>query len=330
MNQTYSTPSLLRPNFIKSIIYNPTMNVIGITGGTGFVGKHLADLLLGKGYEVIIFTRSAHKSSRKENLSYAQWDAQNGLCDIDALQKLDAAINLAGAGIADKRWTGSRKQEIRDSRVKGTDFLVEQLQKHAPNCKTFIAASATGFYGPDHAGAIPFTEDAPHSNDFLGNTCSEWEAASQKAAAFARTVILRFGIVLGKESGAFPKLAQPLSFGIMPILGSGRQMVSWIEIHDLARLIVYMLEQGNLSGIYNAVAQNPVTHLQLMKTIAYVKGGIKIPAPAPAFLLKLILGEMSEEVLKSSTVSAQKTTETGFQFNHEDILTTVMAICLQS
>ena len=303
------------------------MSVIGITGGTGFVGKHVTELLLSKGYEAIIFSRSAQKNSGQKNLSYARWDAQKGLCDTEALQKLDAAINLAGAGIADKRWTDSRKKEIRDSRVRGTEFFVAQLQKNAPNCKTFISASATGFYGPDCAGAIPFTEDAPHAGDFLGNTCAEWEAASQKATAFARTVILRFGIALGKESGAFPELARPLSFGIMPILGSGKQMVSWIEIHDLAQLIVFMLETENLSGTYNAVAPNPVTHLQLMKTIAAAKGGWKMPVPAPAFLLKLILGEMSEEILKSCTVSVQKTMATGFTFDFPEISSVISAIC---
>ena len=132
--------------------------------------------------------------------------------------------------------------------------------------------------------------------------------------------------MLGKESGAFPRFAGPLSFGVMPILGSGRQVISWIEAGDLARLIVSSLNNAGMSGIYNAVAPNPVTNRQLMNTIALVKGGIKIPVPVPAFLLKIILGEMSEEVLKSCTMSAQKTLDTGFRYEHPGILSAVKII----
>jgi uncharacterized protein (TIGR01777 family) len=290
------------------------MKVIGITGGSGFVGNHLAALLTGKGYEVIIFTRSAAANPAKNNVSYAHWDASKNECGLSALQKIDAIVNLAGAGIADKRWTEKRKKEILQSRV------------HAPNCKTFIGASATGFYGPDREGAIPFTEIAPAGNDFLGDVCRQWEAASQVANDFARTVILRFGVVLGKDGGAFPKLAAPLSFGIMPILGSGRQVMSWIAIDDLARLILFALETQKLSGIYNAVAPVPVTQKELMSTIATIKGGVKIPLPAPAFLLEIMLGEMSEELLKSCTASAAKTLATGFVFDCPDITKAVSSL----
>jgi uncharacterized protein (TIGR01777 family) len=206
-----------------------------------------------------------------------------------------------------------------DSRAAGTDFVIAKLIAHAPACKTFISASATGFYGPDQPGKIPFTETAPFYNDFLGDTCRQWEAASQKAAAFARTVIFRIGIVLGKEGGAFPQFARPLSFGIMPILGGGSQVVSWIEVDDLARLILYAVENEQISGTYNAVAPTPVTQKQLMQAIAHVKGGLAIPAPAPAFVLKIMLGEMSVEVLKSCTVSSQKTLVTGFKFKYPEI-----------
>ena len=303
------------------------MKIIGITGGSGFIGRHLTALLIRSGYRVVIFTRSVPRNPAQKQVTYAQWDIITAKCDMNALKELDGVVHLAGAGIADKRWTEKRKKEILDSRVMGTEFLVSQLKDHAPACKTFIAASATGFYGRDHAGAIPFTETAPPCNDFLCDTCRQWEAASQKANEFARTVILRFGIVLGQECGAFPKLARPLSFGIMPVLGSGNQAVSWIEVDDLARLFLFVLEHDNLSGIYNAVAPNPVTHKELMKTTAAVKGDMKIPVPVPAVLLKIILGEMSGEVLKSCTVSAQKTIDTGFIFNYPDITSAVKAIC---
>ncbi len=140
--------------------------------------------------------------------------------------------------------------------MSATQFLIGQLRQYAPACKTLISASAIGYYGPDHVGAEPFTESSPPCSDFLADTCRQWEEAALNAAGFMRTVILRFGIVMGRESGAFPKFAQPLSFGIMPILGGGSQVVSWIEVHDLAKLIVYALENARLSGIYNAVAPN--------------------------------------------------------------------------
>jgi NAD dependent epimerase/dehydratase family enzyme len=139
-------------------------------------------------------------------------------------------------------------------------------------------------------------------------------------------VILRFGIVLGKESVAFPKLSTPMSFGIKPVLGSGRQVVSWIEVDDLARFILFSIENPAIEGTYNAVTPNPVTHIELMNTIANAKGGIKIPVAAPAFVLKTVLGEMSNEVLKSCTVSAEKTLNTGFTFKHPEITSAVKAI----
>jgi uncharacterized protein (TIGR01777 family) len=302
------------------------MKTIGITGGTGFVGSHLTDLLVSKGYNVVIFTTRVAKRPAKPNVSYAHWSPEKGVFDINGLKEVNAVVHLGGAALADKRWTSQRKKEILDSRVKATDFLISQLREYAPQCTTLITASATGYYGPDKPGAGPFTEDAPAYNDFLGDVCRQWEAASLKAGEYYRTAIFRLGIVLGKESGAFHEFEWPMSFGIMPILGSGKQMVSWIEVNDLARLLLYALEHDQVSGIYNAVAPNHITHRQLMKTIASVKGGIKIPAPVPSFFLKLMVGEMSTEVLCSRTVSAEKVLRAGFTFDHPEITGAVKAI----
>jgi uncharacterized protein (TIGR01777 family) len=295
------------------------MKTIGIIGGTGFVGSHLVNLLTSQGYNTIIFSRGKAKPSNNLLIQYAQFDYKKQLCDTSAFKKLDAVVNLAGAGVADKRWTKQRKEEIITSRVDNTLFLISVLKAHAPNCKTFVAASATGFYGPDKPGSKPFTEEATPFPDFLGTTCQQWEAATQAAQLLMRTVVLRFGIVLGKESGAFVEFIKPMSLGIMPILGSGKQMVSWIEVTDLANLIQYAITNEKVSGIYNAVTPNPVTHKQLMKTIAAIKGGIKIPVPVPALFLKILLGELSIEILKSCTVSAKKTLASGFVYRFPEL-----------
>ena len=302
------------------------MKTIGITGGTGFVGRHLTALLIRKGYEVVVFTTRVAKRRKKQHISYAHWNPETGACDLNAIKNVEAMVNLAGEGIADKRWREKRKKAIRDSRVKGAEFLVAQLNEHAPKCKVLIAASAIGFYGPDNHYSNPFTETAPPSGDFLGETCRQWELASEKARSDIRRVVLRLGIVLGKESGAYPELARPLSYGVMPVLGSGGQVVSWVEVHDLVRLICFSIENESVSGIYNAVAPGHVSHRELMQTIASVKGGIKIPVHVPSAMLKILLGEMSTEVLKSCTVSAEKIAHAGFEFEHPDILSAVKAI----
>ncbi len=295
------------------------MKTIGIIGGSGFTGKYITELLVKNGYSVIIFTRSTKGIPNTTQVMYAQWDWVTGTGDVEALKRLDVAIHLAGAGIAEKRWTTQRKKEILDSRVNSTNFLLEQLKLHAPDCKTFIAASATGFYGPDNPGNSAFTEDASPATDFLGNTCRDWENASKRGATFMRTAVLRFGIVLGKEGGAFPELAGPMKFGIMPILGNGKQVVSWISVEDIAGIVLFAIEHEGVSGIYNTVAPNPATHKQLMQTISRLRKGFAIPAPVPAFVLKIMLGELSIELLKSCNVSAKKIQDAGYKFAHPEI-----------
>ena len=302
------------------------MKKVGITGGTGFIGRHLTALLIRKGYEVVVFTTGVAKRRKKQHISYAHWNPENGACDLAAIKSVDIMVNLAGEGIAEHRWSERRKKAIRDSRVRSTSFLVAHLNAYAPNCKALITASATGFYGADNHYSEPFTETAPAATDFLGETCRQWEEASEKLNNNMRRVVLRFGIVLGKGNGAFPQLSNPMVYGISPILGSGGQMVSWIEVHDLVRLMLFAIEHVELAGIYNAVAPEHIPHRQLMNTIASVKHGIRIPVHVPSVLLKILLGEMSTEVLKSCTVSADKVLATGFVFDHPDIEGAVKSI----
>lgn len=294
------------------------MKTIGITGGTGFVGRHITKLLISKGYEVVIFTRNPGKYKPAGNTHYALWNPVTREADRESFQQLDGIIHLAGEGVADKRWTVKRKKEIRESRISGTTFLVEQLREHAANCKVLVSASAIGYYGPDRGGG-PFTEDAPPYTDFLGETSKQWEEASLPIKARMRRVIMRTGIVLGNDGGAFPKFEKPSRFGILPLLGGGRQILSWIHIDDLAAMYVYALENEHMHDTYNAVTAAPVSQRLFMFTIAHIKGLIPLGIPVPAWVLKLMLGEMSIEVLKSATVSSKKTEATGFQFKYSTI-----------
>lgn len=291
---------------------------IGITGGTGFVGQHIADKLAGAGHSVVIFSRSP--KAARGSIRFATWNPDAAQIDGEALKDIDGLIHLAGASVIEKRWSAARKEEIRRSRVEATYFLHDALKLYAPNCTAFIAASATGYYGPDRHGLNPFKEDAPPYTDFLAEVCEAWEEATFSASDLYRTVALRTGIVLGKDGGAYPELSGPLKFGIMPILGNGSKVVSWMHIDDLVQLYIDALLDEQYEGVYNAVAPQPVTHRELMKTIAKAKGGIKIPAPVPPFVLQIIMGDASIEVLKSCTVSADRAMQQGFTFQYPDIV----------
>lgn len=292
---------------------------VGITGGTGFIGHHLCTLLKEMGHNVVIFTRSPMKQHDIPHVHYAYWDPYEEKFDLIHLKTVDAIIHLAGAGIADKRWTDKRKEEIVHSRVHTTRFLVSKLKEYGENCKTLISTSAIGYYGPDREGHSFFKETDPAYHDFLGSTCEKWEAEAHKAEDFLRTVIFRFGIVMGKEHGMFAELSKAASFGVLPMLGGGKQMISWIHADDLCRMMIQAIEDGNIEGVYNAVTPHPVSQKKLMQVIAKERGGIKIPVPVPTFALKTMLGEMSSEVLKSTTVSAEKTLGAGFRLEYDTI-----------
>jgi hypothetical protein len=295
------------------------MKTIGITGGTGLTGTYLTNQLLIKGYNVTVLTRKPSKKNANPGLSYALWDYKNAQCDIGALSELDAVVHLAGESIAARRWTDTQKALIASSRIEGTRYLVDMLRAHAPKCKTLVAASAIGYYGEDATAIPPFTEDAPPSSGFLGDTCVAWEAEITKTPSTIRTVIVRSGIVLAKNGGAFPQLLQGAPFRMLPIPGNGKQILSWIHLHDIAGIFMYAVEQGAMQGVYNGVAPHPTSYDVLMNSIATAKGGFFLQPHIPAFVLKAALGEMSIELLKSCTVVPQRTLAAGFTFTYPDI-----------
>ncbi len=300
------------------------MATVLITGGTGMIGRAITRSLLGKNYRVIILSRKAPATRPgHENLSYAQWNINAQTIDKNAVTKADYIIHLAGAGVADKRWSSKRKKEIVASRVKSAELIVKTLNENANHVRAVLSSSGIGWYGPDPSipNSKPFDEEDPFYNDFLGNTCLQWESSLDPIAQPGKRLIkFRTGIVLSNDGGAFKEFIKPVRFGIAAIIGSGKQMVSWIHIDDLVRLYILAMENEKIDGVYNAVSPYPVCNRELMLNLARIKRGkFFIPVYVPSIMLKIILGEMSIEVLKSATVSCKKIQDTGFQFLYPSI-----------
>jgi uncharacterized protein len=297
------------------------MQTVLISGGTGLVGKALTNLLTAKGYSVIILSRQLSAGRPSPNVSFAQWDVKKQEMDVAALQQADYIIHLAGAGVMDKKWTEEYKKEIVDSRVNSSKLIVESLQQHPNKVKAIISASAIGFYGKDVEPPKAFTEDAPADKNFLGETCQLWEESMQPVIQLnKRLVQLRIGIVLSKDGGALKEFITPVKMGIAAILGNGKQIISWVHIDDLCKMFLFAIENENVKGVYNAVAPLPVNNKTLTLTLAKImKRLFYIPLHVPAFILKIMLGGRSIEILKSTTVSCKKIVAAGFTFQFENI-----------
>jgi uncharacterized protein (TIGR01777 family) len=295
------------------------MATILITGGTGMIGTALSGMLLEKGYAVILLSRGGNTPGMRT----ARWDPEQGTIDPAAIGEADYIIHLAGANVAGKRWSKKRKKEIVESRTVSGALIVKALREIPNKVRAVVSASATGWYGPDPSvpNPEPFAEQEPAFEDFLGETCRQWEAAISPVTAMGkRLVILRTGIALSRKGGALEEFRKPVKMGIAAILGSGKQVISWIHIDDLCRLYIQAIEQEDWEGVYNAVAPKPVDNRTFTRELAArMKGRFFVPVYIPSFILKIVVGEMSVEVLKSATVSAKKVRQTGFQFIYPSI-----------
>jgi len=323
------------------------MSTITITGGTGLIGTALTHLLIDNGHQVIILSRKTPPGGRpvlpdepdpasaphsaaafyrrpsSPGLQRLHWDPATGYIDPEAIRQADYIIHLAGAGVADHRWNDRRKKVIEESRTKSAEVIVKALREIPNQVQAVLSASGIGWYGPEPVipNPRPFEETDPADKDFLGETCRRWEAAISPITTLGkRLVIFRTGLVLSRQGGALAEFRKPVRFGVAAILGSGHQILSWIHIDDLCRLYLQAIRQEEWSGVYNAVAPNPASNRLLTIELARrLKGRYFVPVFVPSFLLKMIVGEMSVEVLKSTTVSSAKARATGFQFIYPSV-----------
>jgi uncharacterized protein (TIGR01777 family) len=286
-----------------------------ITGGSGTVGQHLSMLLMRKGYEVVHLSRSEGKNPKIKTFL---WNIEAKEIDANCIDGVDVIVHLAGAGIADSRWTAQRKKTLIESRTHSIQLIYDLLKKYPHQVNSVISAGASGFYSD--RGDEWMTENSAPNKDFLANCSIWWEQAVDEALAMGlRVVKFRTGIILDKKEGALPKMVFPIKLGLGAPLGSGKQYVSWIHIHDVANMYLKGIEDENLQGAYNMSTPNPLSNAELTKAIAKtLKKPLWLPN-IPAFLLKLIFGEMSAVVLGSTRMDVKKITAMGFQFRYPDI-----------
>jgi uncharacterized protein len=287
------------------------MTSILITGGTGLIGKRLSFLLTQKGYNVLILSRN-----NANNSNIYKWNIDDGYIEEKAIYKADYIIHLAGAGIADKRWTKRRKHELLASRINSTNLLYKKIKELNPKLKGFIAASGIGFYGATTTSKI-YQENDSSGTDFLSNICVQWEKASlQFKDKNIRTVIFRTGVVLTKKGGAFEKITKPIKMGLGAALGSGNQYMPWIHIDDLCEMYIEAIKNNELNGVYNAVAPTHVTNKTLSKKTAKELNKPFFMPNIPSFVFKIIFGKMAVILLEGSRVSSEKIINTGFKFKY--------------
>jgi uncharacterized protein (TIGR01777 family) len=270
----------------------------------------LSEMLRERGYTVQHLSRKADPNAEFPAFG---WDLQKGTIDEAAVEKADYVINLAGAGIADGRWTEKRKKIIIDSRVDSVHLLLKTFQKLGKKPQAYLSSAATGYYG--NRGEQRMRETDAPGDGFLTESCVAWEKSiNEVAASGVRTVGFRIGVVLSTQGGALQKMLIPLNFFLATYFGSGKQWYSWVHIEDVCRMFLHAIENQQLHGFYNAVAPQPETNKDFTKILAKAAGKPALVMPVPAFFLRLIFGEMADTILFSTKVSSEKVEQAGFEF----------------
>lgn len=284
-----------------------------LAGGTGLIGSRLVEVFREKGHTVRILSRNP----KGEN-QFA-WNPAAGTIDDQAVQGADAVINLAGAGIADKRWSAARKKLLIDSRVQSTVLLRESFQRLGHQPEVYLSASGVGYYG--NSGEEWVNENTPPADtSFLVQCCADWEQSVETIGAMGiRTVIFRTGIVLDQSGGALREIIKPMRFGLGAYFADGQAWYSWIHIDDMCQMYLWALEHPTVEGIYNAVAPHPVRNKYLVQATARAMQQAAIFVPAPKFALRILLGEMADVVLFSNRVSAERLIQAGFHFHYPEL-----------
>jgi uncharacterized protein (TIGR01777 family) len=287
-----------------------------LAGGTGFIGSALIEALLERGDKVILLTRNLHAAQLRwgAKVDARLWNARDPGPWIMAVNGADALINLAGESVAGARWTPERKLALIKSRIDSTRDVVAAISAASERPVVLVNASAVGYYGEEPEGEC--AEDAPQGSDFLAALCGQWEREARAAEKLeVRVVMARFGVVLGKEGGALARMLPPFRLGLGGPLGSGRQPFPWIHIDDAVGAILYAVDDAKLAGPMNVAAPGAKTNAEFTQALGRA---LHRPAflPAPAFALRLALGEMSSLLLKGQRATPKKLLERGYKFRH--------------
>jgi uncharacterized protein (TIGR01777 family) len=283
-----------------------------ITGGNGLIGKHVTQALLKQGHKV------SHLSRNKAEINGVKtylWNVPERQIDKHCLDGVDTIIHLAGASMDDKRWTTERKQEIISSRTESIQLIYKLLKESSMGVTTIISASGVAYYGSQGNEVIP--ENSKAAQDFLGTCCMEWEAAVDEGKTLGlRIVKYRTGVVLTIEGGALPALAKPVKSGIGAVIGSGNQWIPWIHLQDVVDLYLLAVNDQTIAGVFNQTAPEPVTNRQMTEALAsQFKKSLWMPA-IPAFVLRMIMGEMSAFVLNSTKAVPQALSHENYTFKY--------------
>ena len=293
------------------------MAKVVITGGTGLIGKALS-AELANNYEVVVLSRNPKKHAKQmpAGVQLVQWDAVSADGWAEHADGAHAMINLAGAGIADARWTPARKGLIISSRVNAGKAVVQAIKQAENKPHVLLQASAVGYYGNREAEVLD--ETSMPGTDFMASVVTQWEASTDEVDALGvRRAIMRIGVVLSNDGGALPKLVMPFELFAGGGLGSGEQWMSWIHEYDLLQSIRMLMEDGSANGAYNLTAPAPIENITMARKIGTVLGKPSLLS-APAIALKLLMGEMSAVVLDGQRVLPKRLVQQGYRFRYAD------------